>query len=196
MLHWADGGWVHTFTKTPGEDADDLRRLKLFTAAGDPDGEPLYKEFGFHVVPLSITDLITSLQTGMIEAFATVPLFAQLQESYKLAPHMIDVRWTPLVGGTVISKSVGTISPSERPALLDAARHAGAAASEHSTLGWSSIVEMQKRGLHVIDVDEARQESADRRGSRVSATARPLLPGGPLRHGARCETKRDSRPKS
>jgi TRAP-type C4-dicarboxylate transport system substrate-binding protein len=57
-------------------------------------------------LPLSQTDMVTSLQTGMIEAFSTVPLFAQLQESYKLAPHMIDVLWMPLVGGTVICRSV------------------------------------------------------------------------------------------
>ena len=104
VLNWADGGWVHTFTKRPARTPDDVRRMKLFTSAGDPETERLYKDFGFQVVPLSLTDMVTSLQTGMIDAFSTVPLFAQLQESYKLAPHMIDVLWMPLVGGTVISQ--------------------------------------------------------------------------------------------
>src|SRR6185436_13930257 len=91
VLNWADGGWVQTFTKVAARTPDEVKRLKLFTSAGDPETERLYKDFGFHVVPLSMTDMVTSLQTGMIEAFSTVPLFAQLQESYKLAPNMIDL---------------------------------------------------------------------------------------------------------
>jgi len=83
VLNWADGGWVHTFTKKPARTPDDLRRMRLFTSAGDAETERLYNEFGFHVVPLALTDMITALQTGMIEAFSTVPLFAVLQESYK-----------------------------------------------------------------------------------------------------------------
>ena len=161
VLHWADGGWLHTFAKTPVRTADDLRRLKLFTSAGDHEGERLYKELGFRVVPLSMTDLNTSLQTGMIEAFSTVPLFAQLQDSYKLAPHMIDVMWAPLVGGTVISQSVWEKFPeSVRPAMLDAARRAGERLrADIRRLGESSVVEMQKRGLHVIHADAALQAS-------------------------------------
>jgi TRAP-type C4-dicarboxylate transport system substrate-binding protein len=159
VLHWADGGWVHTFTKTPVHTPDDLRRLKLFTSAGDPETEWLYKEFGFRVVPLSMTDLITSLQTGMVDAFSTVPLFAQLQESYKLAPHMIEVMWTPLVGGTVISQGVWEKFPeSVRPAMLDAARRAGERLrADIRQLGEDSVKEMQKRGLRVIHVDAPTQ---------------------------------------
>jgi TRAP-type C4-dicarboxylate transport system substrate-binding protein len=61
VLHWADGGWVYAFTKQPVKTPAELRRMKLFTAAGDPDTEALYKDFGFNVVPLSLTDMITSL---------------------------------------------------------------------------------------------------------------------------------------
>ena len=126
VLNWADGGWVHTFTKKPARTPDDVRRLKLFTSAGDAETERLYNEFGFHVVPLALTDLVTALQTGMIDAFSTVPLFAQLQESYKLAPHMIDVPWMPLVGGTVISQQAWEQIPAgSRAAMLEAAHASG-----------------------------------------------------------------------
>ena len=68
-----DGGWVRVFSKTASHALpDDLKRLKLFTSTGDPDTESLYKQFGFQVVPLSMVDLITSLQTGMIDAVPNV----------------------------------------------------------------------------------------------------------------------------
>jgi TRAP-type C4-dicarboxylate transport system substrate-binding protein len=157
VLNWADGGWVHTFTKTPVSTLDEVRKLKLFTSAGDPDTERLYKEFGFHVVPLSMTDMITSLQTGMIDAFSTVPLFAQLGESYKLAPNMIDILWMPLVGATVISQRAWDEIPAAfRPAMLEAARSAGEQLrGEIRAMGDGAVREMEKRGLHVIKLDGA-----------------------------------------
>ena len=155
VLHWADGGWVYVFSKNPARTPDDLRRMKLFTSAGDPETEQLYKKFGFRVVPLSMADLSQSLNTGMVEAFSTVPLFAQLQGTYKLAPHMLDVKWTPLVGGTVISLSVWESFPASwRSAMLEAARAAGGRLrGSIRKLGDDAVTEMQKRGLEVIHPD-------------------------------------------
>jgi TRAP-type C4-dicarboxylate transport system substrate-binding protein len=155
VLHWADGGWVHTFSRTAARTPDDVRQLKLFTSAGDPETERLFKEFGFRVVPLSMTDMATSLQTGMIDAFSIVPLFAQLEGLYKLAPHMLDIIWTPLLGGTVISQRAwDQISASDRPALLKAARAAGERLrGDIRTLGDDAVREMEKRGLQVTATD-------------------------------------------
>ena len=131
--------------------------MKLFTSAGDADTERLFNEFGFHVVPLALTDMITALQTGMIEAFSTVPLFAELQESYKLAPYMIDVTWMPLVGGTVISQQVWEQIPAQsRPAMLEAAHAAGdRLRGDIRKMGDDAVSEMEKRGLTITRVDTA-----------------------------------------
>jgi TRAP-type C4-dicarboxylate transport system substrate-binding protein len=161
VLHWADGGWVYAFAKQPARTPEDLRRMKLFTSAGDAETERLYKDFGFNVIPLSLTDMITSLQTGMVDAFAMVPLFAQLQESYKLASNMTNVKWTPLVGGTVISMTAwNSLSDQHKPALLEAARQQGSRLrTEIRRLDEVAIQEMQKRGLKVVDVDAATLRS-------------------------------------
>lgn len=160
VLNWADGGWVHTFTKKPARTPDEVRRMKLFTSAGDPETERLYKDFGFQVVPLSLTDMVTSLQTGMIEAFSSVPLFAELQESYKLAPYMIDVLWMPLVGGTVISqKTWEQIPAAYRPPMIEAARSAGTRLrGDIRAMGDEAVRAMTTRGLTVIAVDAATRE--------------------------------------
>ncbi len=175
VLNWADGGWVHTFTKRPARTPDDVRKMKLFTSAGDPETERLYKQFGFQVVPLSMTDMITSLQTGMIDAFSTVPLFAQLEESYKLAPYMLDLEWAPLVGGTVISTKVWEQIPAQhRSALQDTARAAGPRLKgEIRKMGDASIAEMQKRGLQVTKLDAATHQQ----WQSAAQTAYPQLRG-------------------
>ena len=197
VLNWADGGWVHTFTKRPARTPDDVRRMKLFTSAGDPDTERLYKDFGFQVVPLSQTDMVTSLQTGMIEAFSTVPLFAQLQESYKLAPYMIDVLWMPLVGGTVISqKTWDQIPAAYRAPMLEAARGAGARLrSEIRAMGDDAVRAMAKRGLQVIAVDAATralwQSSAERAYPQLRGS---YCPAESVRRGGAVAGRVPSRP--
>ena len=155
VLNWADGGWVHTFTKKPARTPDDVRRLKVFTSVGDTETERLYNEFGFHLVPLPLTDMITALQTGMIDAFSTVPLFAEVDESYKLAPNMIDVPWMPLVGATIISRPVWDEVPAaSRPAMLEAAHTVGERfRGDIRGMGDQAVREMEKRGLTVVHVD-------------------------------------------
>jgi TRAP-type C4-dicarboxylate transport system substrate-binding protein len=148
---------VYAFTKRPARTPNDLRGMKMFTSAGDPETEALYKDFGFNVIPLSLADMITQLQTGGIDAFAMVPLFAQLQGSFMQAPNMTNVKWAPLVGGTVISLAAWNRLPEEqKPALLDAARkQGGRLRSEIRRMDEVAILEMGKRGLKVIDVDAA-----------------------------------------
>ncbi len=161
LLNWGDAGWVHSFTTEPARTPDDLRKLKLFTHAGDPDMESLYKEFGFRVVPLSLSDMITSLQTGMIEAVSLPPLFALLYESYRLTPNMASFRWTPLVAGTVISLKTWEQIPEElRPGMLEAATRAGdLLRDEIRQMDSDAVAEMEKRGLRVIQLDQAELDS-------------------------------------
>jgi TRAP-type C4-dicarboxylate transport system substrate-binding protein len=154
VLNWGDGGWVRFFTKQKARLPDDVRKIKLFTSAGDPESEKLWKEFGFQVVPLSLTDLVTSLQTGMIDAFDVPPLFAMLDGSFKLAPNMIDLKFAPLIGGTVINKRTWEQIPAKyRPDMLRTAREAGEKLrGKIRQLDQESIEQMKQRGLTVIEL--------------------------------------------
>lgn len=157
VLNWGDAGWVHFFTKTPARRLDDIRKMKLFTMAGDADALELYQQAGFRPVPLATTDMMPALQTGLIEAFDVPPLLAMLNQWFGLARNMIDLKWAPLVGGTILSKKTWERVPeSMRPAMLEAARSAGLRLrSEIRKMGDDAVVEMKKRGLSVITLDAA-----------------------------------------
>ena len=70
---------------------------------------------------------------------------------------MIDIKWSPLVAATVLRKESWEKIPLElRQPLLEAARVAGRRLlSEIRGLNDDAIPAMQKRGLNVIQVDEA-----------------------------------------
>jgi TRAP-type C4-dicarboxylate transport system substrate-binding protein len=155
VLHWGDVGWVHFFAKKPAKSLEEIRKMKLFISSGDPEAERLYKEFGFHPIPLAVTDMIPSLQTGLIEAFDIPPLFALLDQSFALAKNMIPIKWAPLIGATVVSKrSWERIPEGWRAPMLAAARKAAIERrDEIRKMGDDAVDEMEKRGLTVVDVD-------------------------------------------
>jgi TRAP-type C4-dicarboxylate transport system substrate-binding protein len=157
VLNWSDVGWVYFFTKKPARSLDEIRTLKLFTTAGDPDTEQLYKELRFRPVPSGAEELMTNLQTGFIEAFYVPPLFALANQSFGIANYMIDMKWSSLIGATLISKTAWERIPANlRPELLRIARNAG---DEFRTKirasGDEAIAEMAKKKLQIIKLSDA-----------------------------------------
>jgi TRAP-type C4-dicarboxylate transport system substrate-binding protein len=126
VLNWGDAGWVMFFAKEAFTRPDDLRKMKLFAWAGDNKAVDLWKELGFHPVALASTDILPGLQTGLINAFDTTPLLALSSQWFGLAPHMLDLKWAPLVGATIITKKAfDSIPDAAREAVLAAAVEAG-----------------------------------------------------------------------
>jgi TRAP-type C4-dicarboxylate transport system substrate-binding protein len=157
VLNWGDVGWVHFFTIRPATSLAEMRGMKLFTWAGDNDTLELWKANGFRAVPLAATDILTGLQTGLIEAVPTTPLYALLNQSFGVAHNMIDVKWAPLIGATVISRRAWDSLPaSQRGDMMTAAREAGVGLRGGiRKMGDEAVATMQKRRLQVIHVDSA-----------------------------------------
>jgi TRAP-type C4-dicarboxylate transport system substrate-binding protein len=158
VLNWGDAGWVHFFGNQPISTLDEIRGLKLLTSAGDPKTEALYKDFGFNVVPLAYTDVLTALQTGMVDVVQGPPLYAMLEQWFGLANHMVGVRWAPLIGATLVrTKTWNRIRPEWKEGMLTAARVAGdRLRGDIRRLGEEAVPEMLKRGLEVVEIDEER----------------------------------------
>lgn len=152
VLNWGDGGWLRFFTVRPAPTLAEFRRLKLFTWAGSPQTEELYKDAGFRPVPLTPNDVLQSLQTGAIEAFPSPPIGALAFQWFGLAKNMLDLKFAPIIGATIISRDAWeSIDPTLRDVLLREARSAGERLkSEIRKYDDLAIEEMKKRGLRVI----------------------------------------------
>jgi TRAP-type C4-dicarboxylate transport system substrate-binding protein len=154
-LNWLDGGWSHLFAQKAVTTPDELKPLKLFTPAGDPQAVEVYKAAGFNPVPLPTTELATALQTGLVNALQVPPQVAVITQYYTHAKYMTDVKWLLLIGSTVIAKTTWEKIPADlRPALLEATREAGRRLrAEIRASGERDVEAMKKRGLVVVPVD-------------------------------------------
>jgi TRAP-type C4-dicarboxylate transport system substrate-binding protein len=166
VLSWAEAGWVHFFAKSPVRTPDELRPLRLWVSTGSIETERLANELGFRTVPLPVTDMLTGLQTGLIEAIDVPPLFALLDRSYQAAPYMTDLRFVPLNAATVITLAAwDRIPESQRAGFLDAAHAVVERMREEiHTAEVEAIEEMVARGLNVVrlepgEIDAWRSEA-------------------------------------
>ena len=161
ILVWAEAGWVYFFTKRPVKTPDDLRQLRLWTTPGFPEYEKIFKGFKFQVVPLPATDMLTSLQTGLIEAIDVPPLFALLDRSYQIAAYMTDLKWAPLNAAMVLSLQTWEKIPQHlQPGFVDTATEIGRRLRQAIRKAEDqALSEMQARGLTVVKLSDAENKA-------------------------------------
>jgi TRAP-type transport system periplasmic protein len=154
VLFWGDAGWVRFFSKKPATTPDDFKQMKLFALANHPKSTELWKHAGFRVVELEVTDILTGLNTGLIDAVPSEPYYALAGQFYGPAPYMVDVKWAPLVGGTVITTKAFNALPAEtQKALLASAAATGKKLTAESRARSEEAIDaMKKRGLKVTPI--------------------------------------------
>ena len=178
VLNWADAGWVYFFTKKPATTPNDIRAMKLCTLQGDNGMYELYKQYGFRPVALSATDILTGLQTGLIDAFQSPPLLALASQWFGGAKNMLDIKFAQLVGATVITKEVWEkFPPAQRTEMMKIGRASGVALREEIRKSESaSIPLMQQFGLNVVHADA----KAVAEWRKLAESAYPKLRGGEI----------------
>ena len=157
VLGWAEAGWVHFFAKDPVRVPEDLRRQRLWTSTGSPEHEQLLNQFGFRVVALPVTDMLTGLQTGLIDAIDVPPLFALVDRSYQSASYMTDLAFSPLNSAVIASLAVWERVPERFHARFLAAVRSAIAdlRTEIQTAEAEAIDQMRARGLEIVELDAA-----------------------------------------
>lgn len=180
VLNWSEVGWVQFFTKEKARTPDDLKKMRLFITKDDQDSEKLYRDLGFRPVPLDVTDLLTSLQTGLIDAYDIPPLLSLSNQAFGVAKHMIDLKWAPLIGATIIDLRSWNRIPA--PLQVEFERIAKASGKELRAKirasGDQAIVTMKQHGLVVesLTPSEEAQWRAMAKTAREKLRERKLVP--------------------
>lgn len=73
FLGWSEVGWAYIFSKNESKTLDDLRKRKIWVWQGDPLATKVFQTFQLAGTPLPLTDVLTSLETGMIDSVYNAP---------------------------------------------------------------------------------------------------------------------------
>ena len=145
LLFLVDIGWVYWFSANEISVPEDLRNAKIYTTAGDYVTVELFKRFGFNAIPVSETDILTSLQTGMINSMQTVPILSLSSGWFALMPNMLDLKWAVFIGAVIIDERVWSkIRPEHQKAMMEVAQEIGKKYQENGRKTDAQAIEMMK----------------------------------------------------
>ncbi len=164
LVGWTTAGWVHFFGKKPIVTPQDLKDQKLAVSAEDEEILYTWRAMGFDATPLHTTEVLTGLQTGMVEAFHTPPIVAAVFQWFGVTPHMSNFQIAPLIAGFVVNgRTWRRVSDEYKEELLAVADEAlKPLYSEVEELEKEAIQIMKDNGLEISPFPEsARQEWLD-----------------------------------
>ena len=105
LLGWAEVGFAYTYTNSQVTTASDLKGVKMWMWEGDPIAEAMFNVLEVHPIPLSITDVMTSLQTKLIDGVYAPPLACVALQWFTRTKYMLDVPLADAQGAIVVAKS-------------------------------------------------------------------------------------------
>ena len=103
-LGWAEVGWVYVYTNSEVKAPEDMKRVKMWMWEGDPIAEAAMKSLNINPIPLSITDVLTSLQTKLIDGVYAPPLAIIGFQWFTRVKYMLASPLADAAGAVVISK--------------------------------------------------------------------------------------------
>jgi TRAP-type C4-dicarboxylate transport system substrate-binding protein len=150
-INWASAGMVRFFSTFAMKDPSDTAKGKIWTWQGDPGASAGWQAIGFQPVVLSSTDIIPSLETGMINVVSEPALYAFASRTFDKANHMLDFDWSLLTGATLVKKDAwDRIPPDVQAKLLAISEDAGRELSgKVQQMNADAISQMKAQGLIV-----------------------------------------------
>lgn len=98
LMGWAENGFVYVFSKKPVRKFEDLRGVRIWVWAGDDYAMEVFKAIGVVTpVPIAVPEVLTALQTGLIDAFYNTPLASV---ALQWQPHVSYMVNYPIVYGS------------------------------------------------------------------------------------------------
>ena len=118
LLGWMEVGFVYFFSKQPITNFDELKQRRIWLWQGDALGEALFRASDLAPVPLSITDVFTSLSTGLIDTVYCTPLASIALQWFTKTDYMTSVPMTNAMGALVVSNRFFDKLPDDLQQLL------------------------------------------------------------------------------
>lgn len=163
-LGWVDVGFIYIFSKQPIATPEELAEARMWVWAGDPLAELFFKAFGISPIPLSAPDVLTSLQTGVINSAYSSPLGCIALQWFTRVSYMTNVPITHGMGALLVSKkALGKVSEDDLATLREVARPILRELTEQTRVqNGEAIEEMKKEGVQVVEVsDEVHRQFFD-----------------------------------
>jgi len=120
LLGLSGGGFAYLMSTKDIKTRDDLKNAKVWVPQGDEIAELTFKTAGVTPVPLPLSDVYTSLQTGLIDTAANTDAGAIAFQWHTKIKHVVDMPVIYVVGEVLIDKKTfDALSPADQKIVTD-----------------------------------------------------------------------------
>jgi TRAP-type C4-dicarboxylate transport system substrate-binding protein len=170
LLGWAEVGFIHLFTKRPVATLADLRQQKMWLWEGDPLPEAFFDEAGVAPVSLAITDVYTSLQTGLVDGVYSSPYASVVLQWHTQVSAMSEVPITHAIGAVVVSKrAYKKVSAASQAAIREIADDVFARLKTASRReNKQAVADIEKAGIEIVAIGDEAMETFRGIGTRAA----------------------------
>jgi TRAP-type C4-dicarboxylate transport system substrate-binding protein len=106
VMGWNEIGFVYNFSKVPITSIEIARSQKWWMWEGDELSKAMFDAYGITPVPLSFTDVMTSLNTKLIDTASITPYGAVAYHWFEKFQYMSEYPTTNVQGATIVTKAV------------------------------------------------------------------------------------------
>lgn len=159
LLGWAEVGLVHLFSNQAIRDREGLKKAKLWAWEGDPLAKAYFEALGLTPVSLSVTDVLTSLQTGLIDTVYASPLGAIALQWFTKVKYMTRLPVSNATGAVLVAKRVfDRLSPEDRAVLrTEGKRHFDRLIRLSREENRKAVAQIQKEGVELLPMPSPEQ---------------------------------------
>jgi len=100
----AEGGFAYMLSQEPLRSINDLKPQKVWAPANEPISAAVFRAAGVTPVPLPLSDVLTALQTGLVDTVAASPIGAIALQWHSRVKYLTDEPLTYLVALLVIDQ--------------------------------------------------------------------------------------------
>jgi len=158
LLGWAEVGFVYVLTNTPVHGVKEMHGVKMWSWEGDAIADAAFRALGISSIPLSVTDVFTSLQTGLINGAYTSPLAAVALQWNTRVKYMTNVPLADASGAVVIAKKKFDTFPADIQEILlrNGKKFMGILTQKSREENAAAIQTMKRNGVQIIEVTDPK----------------------------------------
>lgn len=157
---FASGGYANLMSQTPIRGVADMKGRKVWVPEGDRVSYAVMESLGLAPVTLPLTDVLTGLQTGLVEVVGTSPLGALAFQWYTRVSFITPMPLAYVYGSLVIDKRIfSRLSPADQKVMRDVLSGLYRDFDRQNTIDDNEAMQaLQAQGLTIVQPIEGEYE--------------------------------------
>ena len=157
LLAMSEVGFVYTMSTKPINTIGQLRQSKSWAPENDPVSQAFLKSIGITPIPLTIPDVLSSLQTGLIDTVYNSLYGTIVMQWFTRTSYLTDVPFAYAYGGVVFSKAAFDKLPPAYAAICRdlAKKHFGGLLADTRKSNEDALASLKKNGVKLVSFPES-----------------------------------------